>query len=530
MSQVLKNLGPIRLAAVAAVMLGVLGFFVFLISRASTPDMSLLFSQLEPSDAAQIVDKVEAMGYPIEIRGGGTQVFVPQDKVARLRMEMAQSGLPTAGAVGYEIFDRTDTLGVSSALININRTRAMEGELSKSIQSISGIAAARVHLVVPKRELFSRTQSDASASIILKMKGARKLNHKQVQGIQSLVASAVPGLPLEKISIVDHRGNLLAKSNDEGGDPQFFGSQHENRLGYEQNMARTIESLLERSVGVGKVRAEVTVDMDFDRVTINSEEYNPDGQVVRSTTTAEEDSTNSESGGQGVTVENALPDEAGGGGASSGNASKAKRTEETVRYEISKTVKQQVKETGTVKHISVAVLVDGIYEKAEDGKQTYKERSKEELDKFATLVKTAIGYKEDRGDKVEVINMPFSQPDLPEDLGAEESGFLSKLNLNKAIELGVIAIVGLLVLLMVVRPMMLRMMESGQDAAEAIAGSADALGGQSAGALEAPEGGANDNQDEADQRVEVSPIAKISDMIEKNPDEAVTIIRNWMNS
>ena len=528
MSQVLKNLGPIRLAAVAAVMLGVLGFFVFLISRASTPDMGLLFSQLDPSDAAQIVDKVEAMGHPVEIRGGGTQIYVPEDKVARLRMEMVQSGLPTSGAVGYEIFDRTDTLGVSSALININRTRAMEGELAKSIQSITGVAAARVHLVVPKRELFSRKQADPSASIILKMKGAVKLNHKQVQGIQNLVASAVPGLPLERISIVDHRGNLLAKTQADEGSPQYFGAHQENKVAYEQGLARTIETLLEKSVGPGRVRAEVNVDMDFDRITINSEEYNPDGQVVRSTTTAEEDSNSSESGGQGVTVENALPGEGGGAGASSGNASKAKRTEETVRYEISKTIKQQIKETGNIKQLSVAVLVDGTYEKAGDGQSTYKERSKEELDKLATLVKTAIGFKEDRGDKVEVINMPFLQPEIPEDLEEGGDGFLSKINLTKAIELAVIALVGLLVLLMVVRPMMLRMMESGQEGESGGVGGEIAGGGDAAAALEAPS--ANDNQDDADQRVEASPIAKIADLVEKNPDEAATLIRNWMNS
>ena len=533
MSNILRSLGPTRLAAVAAVMLGVLGFFMFLITRAASPDMGLLFSQLEPSDASEIVEKIQAKGIPVEARAGGSQVFVPSDQISKLRMDMAMEGLPSGGAVGYEIFDRADTLGISNALININKIRAMEGELAKSIRSIDGISAARVHLVVPKRELFSKTQSMPSASIVLKMNGGRKLTAQQSQSILSLVSAAVPNLSFERISIVDQRGNILAKNSGDPDSPAAYGNQQENQAAYERKLANTIESLLEKSVGKGKVRAEVTADMDFDRITINSEEYDPNGQVVRSTSTAEDKSQNSGSGSAAVSIENALPDEGGAGGGGGGNSSSnSNRTEETVNYEISKTIKQHIKETGTIKKISVAVLVDGVYEVGDDGKEAYKERPQAELDKLTQLVQTAIGFDTERGDKVSVVNMPFERQAVEE--LEESSSFLDKLNLTRAIELSVIAIVGLLVMLMVVRPMMLRMIESAGSNENLLESSA-AAGAEAGGAaqLAGPDGATvADSVPEQEEEVyrEVSPIVKVAEIVDKNPDEVVALIRNWMNS
>lgn len=476
--QILRNLGPSKILAVGIVMLGIMGFFAYLIGNASTPSFSLLYAQVEPNEAGRILEKLDAMGIPNQARGDGTQIYVPSDRVARIRMEMAQDGLPSGGGMGYEIFDKTDILSASGTMIDINRLRALEGELAKSIRSISGVSKARVHLVLPKRELFSRERSDPSASVVLKMNGSARLSPSQVQAVQHLVASAVPELQTDHIAIIDDKGTLLAKNHDGSSGGETVALQMDSRVGFENKMARTVEALLERSLGVGKVRVEVAADMDFDRVVINSEEYNPDGQVARSTTNTGENSSSNESGGQTVSVQNALPDGQGGSGGAK-NSNTSKRTEENTNFEISKTVKTHHKEVGTVKMLSVAVLVDGVYTEVKDGKPTYAPRSQEELDKIKLLVKTAIGFKEDRGDKVEIINMAFPSTEVtntPE--LALENPWMPKLDFTKIIQFCILAVVGFLVLMLIVRPMVTRMIGEIPEVAAAMGGmSAADLGG-----------------------------------------------------
>ena len=187
-SQFVKNMGVVKLSALGIAGLCVSAFLLYFANFSSTGDLGLLFGNIDPADGARIVEKLESLNVTYDIRGDGRQIYVPRDKVSRLRMEMAQEGLPNSGAVGYEIFDRQDVLGSFSTLMDINSVRALEGELSKSIQSIGNIAAARVHLVVPKRELFSRDKNQPSASVVLKMKGVARLLPQQVRAIQHLVA------------------------------------------------------------------------------------------------------------------------------------------------------------------------------------------------------------------------------------------------------------------------------------------------------------------------------------------------------
>lgn len=545
--QILRGLGPIRLAAVGTVMLGILGFFIYLMSQTSGGNMTLLFSQIEPADGAKIVEKLESMGIPVEIKGDGTVIYVPSDKVARARMDLAQEGLPSGGIVGYEIFDRNDLLSTSSNMLDINKLRALEGELSKSIKTIAGVASARVHLVMPKRELFSRDKTQPSASIVLKMKGMAKLSSTQVQAIQHLVASAVPSLPAEKISIIDDKGNLLAKGHDSEGGMQGLLLQQEAQTSYEAKMAKSIEGLIEKTVGLGKVRVEVSSDMDFDQLTVNSEKYDPDGQVIRSTNNAEEDSSSAEALDQNVSVQNALPQNQTQN-ANNKTSNKNKRNEENVSYEISRTVESHRKEIGGIKSISVAVLVDGTYVKDAKGNMTYTPRTKEELDQIKLLVQTAIGYKADRGDKIEVINMPFAKADIGEELSQNAPDqWLAKLDTTKIIELAVLAAVGVLVLLMVVRPIILRVVENSgvvnnDIEAQALLASAQGqqlfpslpdFSGTGSGMLESYASGEEEEDlmidiQNVDGRVRASSLKKIGEIIDKHPEEAVTILRSWM--
>lgn len=538
-----KSLGTARLAAIGAVAIGLIIFFVFLTSRLGGTDMTLLFGDLQGSDSNKIVSKLETQNIPYELRGDGQQIFVPSQMVLRLRMQMAEEGLPTGGSVGYEIFDKSDSLGTTNFVQNVNLLRALEGELARTIRSIGSVDEARVHLVMPKRELFSRREQKPSASVVIKSRGAGKLSKAQVMAIQHLVAAAVPRLEPERISIIDARGRLLARAGGEGDDDAGFAStSDELRRAHEERVTRQIEQLVEQSVGIGKVRAQVSAEMDFDRVTTNIEQYDPDGQVVRSTQTVEENAQSNDKDGQtAVTVANNLPDaQQNAGGA--GSASQSNRTEETVNYEITRTVKNHVHETGSIRRISVALLVDGTYTTNDDGNRVYAERSKEELEKIEKLVKSGIGFNAKRGDTVEVIGMQFRALD-GQDLNTKLPLFgLTKSDLFRIAEIFVLAIVGILVILLVVRPLIARSLDalpSALDAAKEQALLADQS--EDAPALAGPAGtgvsGSFDDDEEEDQlinldqvdgRVKASTLKKISEIVERHPEETVGILRQWM--
>jgi flagellar M-ring protein FliF len=343
------------------------------------------------------------------------------------------------------------------------------------------------------------------------------------------------------VSIVDEQGNLLARGpQDEAG---TSADAEEMRLAYENRMRRSIEELLQRSLGYGKVRAEVTAEMDFDRVTTNSETFDPDGQVVRSTQTVEEQSESLEGASDAVTVANNLPDptlEEGGEQSRSSNA----RTEETVNYEITKTVETHVREAGTVKRLSVAVLVDGIYTPAEDGTSTYQPRSAEELEQIAKLVRSAVGFDQERGDTVEVVNMPFVDASAElEDVDAMPFG-LEKNDLIRIGEMLVLGVVAILVMLLVVRPLIGRLLDGAQGAADqnllADQSMTPALAGPAGGPAELPPPSGEALRDVASEidkmidinqvegRVRESSLKKISELVDRHPEEAVNIMRGWM--
>ncbi|HEX9701848.1 MAG TPA: flagellar basal-body MS-ring/collar protein FliF, partial [Rhodospirillales bacterium] len=280
--QALRNLGPMRLAVMGAVLMGMVGFFVFLATRLATPSMVLLYGDLDTSDSAQIVNKLEAQKIPFELRQGGTQIMVPGDKALRLRLSLADQGLPSGGSIGYEIFNDQKTIGTTNFVQNVNLVRALEGELSRTIQTISAVKSVRVHLVLPQRELFSRERQQPSASITLRMGSAARLEKEQIAAIQHMVAAAVPGLIPARVSIIDNKGKLLARGFEEDPGDSMASKAEERRRATESRLARTIEALLEKTVGSGKVRAEVKAEMDFDRVSTTDEKFDPDGQVVRS--------------------------------------------------------------------------------------------------------------------------------------------------------------------------------------------------------------------------------------------------------
>ena len=544
--QTLKNLGTARLVTIGGGGLAMLGFLIYLVARISSPPMEMLFGGLELADSNQIVGRLQAEKVPYELRHDGTEVWVPSDKKLDLRVKLAEQQLPSGGSIatGYELFDKSDMMGSTSFVQNVNLLRAMEGELARTIKSINGVKSARVHLVLPKREVFSRDTQDPSATIVLKMDGAGRLSHQQVQAIQHLVATAVPKLKPSRISIVDDKGTLLAKSSDNDAEA-MADEADELKLATEQRLQRTIEELLERSIGGDKVRAEVSVEMDLDRSTTTQETYDPDSKVERSTITTEEGEQTKDLENSSVSVQQNLPD-AGANNAGARSESKQNRTQETHNYEISKTTKSQIKELGAVKRVTAAVLVDGRYGPPAEGQKTltYIPRDQKEMDQITSLVKGAIGFNTGRGDQVEVINMAFAGHDQPEaDATADKIFGMDKDLVEKiASNLG-LSLVAILFLLLVLRPLVSRAVES--LAAQAAAADNRMLGGAGGGTAllgpampPAPSLGMLPEElesvdelidiDKVEGRVKASSIRKIGEIVDKHPEEALSIIRNWM--
>ncbi len=533
-----------RLAIMGAVMIGLVGFFIFLISQIGAPDMRRLYGELDSGDSNKIISELGSMGIRYELRKGSSEIYVPADQANRALLQLADKGLPGGGTIGYEIFDKQEALGTTNFIQNVNLVRALEGELAKTIQTISTVKSARVHLVLPKRELFSRQKQEPSASVVLSMKGAKRLELEQVTAIQHLVATAVPGLNPNHISVVDNKGKLLAGGFDDKDSVNSLALKaDQRRRSIEARMTRTIEELLERTAGFGKVRAEVNVEMDFDRISTQEETYNPDGQVVRSTQAVEQTSSSKDSEGQPpVSVGTNLPDPNVQSSETANNTAAETRTEETVNYEISKTVKNHVREAGIIKRLSVAVLVDGKRAEDQKGDMKYQPRTDAEMELFATLVKGAIGFSADRGDTVEVINMEFAEfvpPEEPLDLWIFG---LTKNDVFKFAELLVYIILALLVILMVIRPLLSRALESMPSAqamgeqllADHTAGR-PALAGPDAGVPAPSEMGPEEEHfeelidiDRVEGRVKASSVKKVGEIVDKHPDEALSILRAWM--
>jgi flagellar M-ring protein FliF len=561
-----KSLGAARMAAMAAVTLALIGFFSFLMIRMTTPQMAPLFTDLALDDSASIIKELDHQGITYTLKNDGAIIMVPRDKVARLRMRLAENGLPKGGGVGYEIFDKSDALGATTFIQNINHLRALEGELSRTIRSLDQVEAARVHLVLPDRPLFSHDKTEASASIVLKVRGT--LSPSQVRAIRHLVASAVRGLKPERISIVDETGKLLA---DGAGDNNALTAAgvDERKFAFENRLRKQVEDIVSSVVGPGRSRVQISVDFDMNRVTQTSDKYDPEGRVVRSSQTREEDTTSGAGKvGGPVSVSNALP---GGNGASSSSGDQTRKTEETVNYEISHTTKTEVIEAGGVNRISAAVLVDGTYSKNDKGEVTYKPLPKEEIDRISALVRSAIGYNAKRGDQVEVVNLRFAEV-TPQPIAAP-TGWMSYFQLSKdeimgLAEKGVMALLGLIVLFTVVRPLVRRIVtpEGGvvRAAAAGSASVAGALGVAGGGNAAVPSGnvtisgsgggsitssgGANISIVGGDEAVAISnrtstmidvakvqgqvhaqSVQKVGELAENNPHEAVAIIRSWLH-
>lgn len=546
--QLFQNLGPTRIAAIGGVAVLIMGFLIFMMTRLASPDMRLLYAGLDQNETNQIATQLSAMNEDFEIRRNGTEVLVMADRVSDLRLLLAEQGFG-GKVVGNELFDQDEGFGTSSRQQAINERRALEGELARTISSIDGVKSARVHIVLPQRELFSRDVREPSASIIIDMQGTRRLEKGQVSAVQHLVATAVDRLKPSSVTIADDRGTLLARGGEDT-DQLASMAADELRQSYERRLAQRIEELVESIVGFGRVRTEVSARIEMNQVVKNVETYDPEGQVLRSTEAIEENASLAEAGEDAITIGNNLP---GGGedAADGGTRENTSRTEERSNFEISRTVINTVKAPGDVQSVSIAVLVDGTYtpgevtEEIENPEPIYQPRTAQEMEQIDQLVKSAIGF-DDGTDTVRVVNMRFAQaPDLDASHTDTILGVDSQ-SVSRLVEVIVIAVVFILLVFLVVRPLLSKIFESAPAAmATATEDEQALLTDQTGGAPGEPgrqivggvETYADDIADEMDQmidiahiegRVKASSMKKVGEIIDKHPEEAVSILRNWM--
>lgn len=540
-----REFGLNKLLAFGLVGLAVLIPMIWVIAGgAGEQNLAPLVTNVDPADGGNIISALESSGTPYRISGG--TISVPAEQVETLRMTLAQQGLMASGQLpGYELLDSTDALGRTNFQQQIDARRALEGELSRSITNLDGVRDARVHIVLPERQIFSRERREPSASVIVHMMGNQPLQSGQVTAIQQLVAAAVPSLMPTRISVIDDRGRVYSRGvEDEEGAAAAAAEQQ--MLSAERRIEAKVEELVGKLYGPNNVRAQATVNMDHNRETVQEVVYDPDAQVTVSTQSVEERRESTETEGQDpVTVAQNLPDADTAVGTGAGRFEREERTEETVNFQNSARNRTFVRETGKLVNQSVAVLINGRFQRdPQTGRPMFDDNnqpivirpSDEDLQKISTLVANAIGIDPDRGDQLNVQQLDFAPVEFFENEDAKKILGIPEDRFYQMVQVLALVIVALLVILIVVRPLIQRALDAQEpddlgDAAlapgpAALAGPEMVQRLDEAGEMEALEQMIDINQVEG--RVRASSLRKIGEIVDKHPEEAVAIIRSWM--
>lgn len=534
-SAALQRFGIGRLTVVLGVAAGVAAVLVAVMLRIGQAPDALLYSNLDLREASEISSALDGANIKYESKGDGSTIFVNRDDVGAARLMLAGKGLVTSGSVGYELFDNQSVLGQTEFQQNLNEQRALQGELSRTIMSMRGITSARVQIAMPRRELFQSDGVEPTAAVVVGVSG-RALSASQVDAIRNVVASSVPNLKPEKVTLTDTANRTLAAGSSADGFSSASAQDAKNTT--EAQLQARIKDIVEGVVGVGAARVQVTADIDHSRSTTQEMRYDPDGQVVRSTSingTESTDTTGASDGG--ATATNNIP----GGQAPTTTpiGSSDTANTETTNYEISNTTTTTIKEAGEVKKLAVSVVVDDARTPSADGKApaTYTARTPEQIEQIKSLVAAAVGIDEARGDKLEVLNVGFTHNVA--DMGGTEAGSslfdFTKNDIMRGIELLVLLITGLLLIFFVLRPLLKT--ASGGGSMPALAGPAGvtALQTSPAGGGEMAQlAGPSEMEKRLDMarvegQVKASSVKMVADFVEKNPDESTAILRNWVH-
>jgi flagellar M-ring protein FliF len=535
----LATLGRTRLLALGSIGLGMVFALVFGVGTALSPTFVPLYNNLSASTASQLVNTLEQAGFKVKLSEAGSTINVAQNQIPRARMALADNGLPNEGTPGWELFDQSTGLGMNSFMQKINRLRALEGELARSIQSLNTVEAARVHLVLPEREAFSRNKPDPSASVIVRSNSNAPVSRRQALAIRSLVAAAVPEMASDKVVVISSNGEIIlgdSKSNPGGVTLETV------KAGIEDRLANNIADILTARVGAGNARVQVAVSLNHERKVTKAQNFNPDQQVVRSTESSEETSSDGTPGGGTVDIANNLPDNLGGSTSNSAVSSETALVREVVNYEIGSSNTETVREAGEIERISVAVLINGIRTVDQSGNATYEDRSPDELDRLRRLIESASGINLDRGDSISIDSLQFVDygADSIDPVGVSFGQMLSE-NLASILRglfaLGLIAAV----LMLGVRPTLRLMLEAPKLAAEPALLDAGYASGNSTVKL-ADNASATPMIPEAvDSSANMLPplisssgslgrqrIDAFTNIVEQEPEESMKIINHWL--
>jgi flagellar M-ring protein FliF len=491
-----KNLPASRKLGLVGVILVIFAFIVVLSLWIQRVDYQVLYSNLSPEDAGNVITKLKEKKVPYQVKDNA--IYVPSGKVHELRLELASQGIPSGGGVGFEIFDKT-SIGLTEFSQRVNYIRALQGELARTIKQIQEVEQVRVHIAMPEKSIFTEKEDHPTASVVLKLKPGRSLAKEQVSSIVHLVSSSVEGLSPQYVTVVDQYGNLLSAPKDTTQLVQA--EQIEYKRTIEKTYEKNIQSMLENIVGKGKAVVRVSTDIDFSKVEKLEEKYDPDTIAIRNEQRTQEKTMSPQTGG----IPGVLSNQPGQPQTSTTQNVQSQRQQENINYEVSKSISKILQSAGQLKKISVAVLVDGTY-KEEKGKKVYIPRSDEEIKKYLELVQVAVGYNKERGDQVIVESIPFEV--VPEEKpGIDIVGMVYTI-LKYLIPL----VIAFLVIIFVIKPLLellKKPVEHKLIKREIVVGEE---------ALE----GAPPVKEEEDLREEITKIAKT------NPKKVVAFLREWM--
>jgi len=543
----IRKLGMVRVTMLVGVTLGIIGAFVWLeLQGPSKARMTVLASDLDPQSAQQIAAELTGRKIPYRLEGG--QIFVPDGDLAAARALQSVSGASSGGVTGYEIFDRGNDLAVTDFDQQVKLTRALEGELARTIVSVHGIVHARVHIVLPRREPFAHDRQHAQASVMLTVPGRQTLSPEAVQSVVDLVAAGVPGLRPQDVTVVDSNLHLLFQAGDANDPRTRSAGEEEIRQKTEMRLSQAVEMMLERSLGPGHVHAEASIRMNFDKVNETQEKYDPDGSVVRSTQNVTSNSKTTDKTGP-VSLQNNLPNADAG---ASATGSQEGRQEETTNYEIGKTVRAIVHDQPQIERVTLAVMVDGVDDVGADGKHTWKPRDQADLDQIEKLVKSAVGFDEKRGDRLDVVSMPFVTTLDPAEATPASRPARANADLMTFLQMVAFGVVGFGIVIMTARSIFAAL--SKPPASLTIAGGTpgEIADGMLPGGIQAPGGAlgighsapgagggggggpAGVEDDEAmtlsniQGQLRASSIRKVTQLVDQHPDTTLGIIRAWL--
>jgi flagellar M-ring protein FliF len=553
--QALQRFGIGRLTAILGAGAGVAAVLAAVLMHVGAQPESLLYSNLDLKEAQQITADLDQAGIKYELKGDGSTIMVDRDSVDKARLLLAGKGLPTSGSVGYEIFDNAPTLGQTEFVQNIDQQRALEGELARTIKGLRGISSARVHLVMPKRELFEDQAAKPTASVVIGLAGP-DLNGDQIRAIRNLIAGAVPNLKPDDVTLLDDRGHALALGGEEDSNLSGVDAQHKSEV--EESLRKRLQGVVEGIVGPGAARVMVTAQLDPASVTKEDTEFNPDGQVVRTQQTTESKDSNSEGGVNGATTASAnIPGGQQAAGSSGANTSTSGQTTETTQYEISNTKTTTVIAPGEIKKLNVSVAVDDLDIPSKDGKtpDTFQKRPDADMQKIHDLVAAAAGIDTTRGDQLQVINVRFNHNVDALGAGAKKSMFdFDKNDLMRAAEMGVLMLVAVLTIFLVARPLLkfinggtittyLSAANSGgqlampaaagagmaQPAAAVAGASPLSIAGAASSLVPVQEQEARIDIARIEGQVKASSVKKVSEFVDRHPEESLSILRGWLH-